>query len=94
MMCHITRIILIGTPALSECIFAFSCLRNLKYTTDEREQKFKEYLNLLRQWRNDEAHLSPNATDDEIDAALKVVTAMYLFVVGNNITELESTGRL
>ena len=82
------------TPALSECIFAFSCLRNLKYTTDEREQKFKEYLNLLRQWRNDEAHLSPNATDDEINAALKVVTAMYLFVVGNNITELESAGRL
>ena len=82
------------TPALSECIFAFSCLRKLKYSTDEREQKFKEYLNMLRQWRNDEAHLSPNATDEEINVALKVVTAMYLFVVGNNITELESSGRL
>lgn len=41
---------------------------------------------MLRQWRNDEAHLSPNATDEEINVALKVVTAMYLFVVGNNIT--------
>ena len=82
------------TPALSECIFAFPCLRNLKYSTDECDQKFREYLNMLRQWRNDEAHLSPNATDDEINVALKVVTAMYLFVVGNNITELESAGRL
>lgn len=44
------------SPGLSECIFAFPCLKNLKYSTDEKEQKFKVYLDLLRQWRNDEAH--------------------------------------
>lgn len=82
------------TPGLSECIFAFPCLKGPKHSTDECEQKFKGYLDLLRQWRNDEAHLSPNATEDEINAALKVVTSMYLYVVGNNITDLESVGKL
>ena len=57
-------------------------------------QKFKVYLDLLRQWRNDEAHLSPNATDEEVNAALKIVTSMYMFVVGNNITDLEMAGAL
>lgn len=82
------------SPGLSECIFAFPCLKNLKYSTDEKEQKFKIYLDLLRQWRNDEAHLSPNATDEEVNAALKIVTSMYMFVVGNNITDLEMAGAL
>lgn len=82
------------SPGLSECIFAFPCLKSLRYSTEENEQKFKVYLDLLRQWRNDEAHLSPNATDDEVNAALKVVTSMYMFVVGNNITDLEIAGVL
>jgi type I restriction enzyme R subunit len=82
------------TPALSECIFAFPCLRNLRHSTNESDQKFKDYIELLRQWRNDEAHLSPNATEEEINAALKVVTSMYLYVVGNNITDLEMAGKL
>lgn len=82
------------SPGLSECIFAFPCLKNLKYSTDEKEQKFKVYLDLLRQWRNDEVHLSPNATDEEVNAALKIVTSMYMFVVGNNITDLEMAGAL
>ena len=81
-------------PGLSECIFAFPCLKSLKYSTDELELKFKNYLDLVRQWRNDEVHLSPNATVEEINAALKVVTSMYLFVAGSNITGLEMAGRL
>ena len=77
------------TPSLSECIFAFDCLRGLKYTTDEAEQRFKIYIDMLRQWRNDEAHLSPNATEEEVNAAIKVVSTMYLYVVANSITDLE-----
>lgn len=82
------------TPSLSECIFAFKCLRTLKDTEDEALQKYKLYLELLRQWRNDEAHLSPNAAEDEVNAALKVVSTMYLYVVAHCITELEISGIL
>ncbi len=77
------------TPGLSECIFAFDCLRGLKYSTDEAEQRFKIYIDLLRQWRNDEAHISPNATEEEVNAAIKVVSTMYLYVVANSVTDLE-----
>ena len=81
-------------PGLSECIFAFPCLKSLRYSTDEIEQIFSNYLDLVRQWRNDEVHLSPNATVEEINAALKVVVSMYLYVVGSNITELEMACKL
>ena len=64
-------------------------MRGLKYSTDEDEQRFKIYIDLLRQWRNDEAHLSPNATEEEVNAAIKVVSTMYLYVVANSVTDLE-----
>ena len=82
------------TPTLAECIFAFDCLRTLKDIEDDAEQRYKQYLELLRQWRNDEVHLSPNATEDEVNAALKVVSTMYLYVVAYSITDLEVEGVL
>ena len=74
-----------STPGLSECIFAFDDLRGLKYSTDDIYKSFNIYLDMLRKWRNDEAHLSPNAPENEINAAIKVITAMYLYIVGHNI---------
>ena len=47
---------------------------------------------MLRQSRNDEAHLSPNASEDDKNAALKVISTMYLFVVAHSVTELECEG--
>ena len=81
-------------PGLAECIFAFDCLRGLKYTTDENEQKFKAYLDMLRQWRNDEAHLSPNASEEDINAAARIISSMYIYVVSNSVRDLEESGIL
>lgn len=81
-------------PGLAECIFAFDCLRGLKYTTDENEQKFKGYLDMLRQWRNDEAHLSPNASEEDINAAARIISSMYIYVVSNSVRDLEESGIL
>ena len=47
------------------------------------------YMGKVRQWRNDEAHRAPITTDEEVNAAIKVLVAMYLFVTGNSITDLE-----
>ena len=69
-------------------------MKTLKDTEDEALQKYKLYLEMLRKWRNDEAHLSPNATEDDVNAALKVVSTMYLYVVAHSITELEISGVL
>src|SRR3712207_8282466 len=55
-------------------------------------QEFSQRLTILRQLRNDESHASMNMTEQEVDAALRIVIDMYLFVTGMNITELEAAG--
>ena len=80
------------TPSLADAIHSFSCLWNLKYDQTETGQKFYRYLEILRQWRNDEAHIAPNAPEAEVNAAIKIVSAIYLYVTGYSITELEMAG--
>ena len=46
-------------------------------------------LTLLRQLRNDEAHQSQEASEQEVNAAIDIALDMYLYAVGTNITELE-----
>lgn len=80
------------TPSLADAIHSFSCLWNLKYDQTETGQKYYRYLEMLRQWRNDEAHIAPNAPETEVNAAIKIVSAIYLYVTGYSITELEMAG--
>lgn len=74
---------------LANAIHSFKCLWNLKYATTEEGKRFSEYLDMVRQWRNDEAHRAPITTDEEVNAAIKILVAMYLFVTGSSITDLE-----
>jgi len=76
---------------LSNALFAFDCLRGLKYNTDEHYANFKEYIEMVRQWRNDEAHLAPNSNEAEIIAATHILVTMYVFVVSQVTTDLESS---
>ena len=76
-------------PALADSIHAFTCLWNLKYATDDAGKKFSSYLQMLRDWRNEEAHNAPSSSDAEVDTAIKVVVALYLYVTAYSITDLE-----
>ena len=40
---------------------------------------------MVRDWRNDQAHKAPTATEQECDYAINVLTTMYLFVVAFGI---------
>ena len=80
------------SATLSSAIFGISSLRNLKYTTNEGLKEFNDRLDIVRQLRNEEAHGSVDVTENEVDAAIKVIIDMYLFAVGTNITELEMAG--
>lgn len=82
------------TPTLSNAIFAFDCLRKLKYDTNPAYQTFYGYLTNLKEWRNLESHAAPIATEQELIAGSKVVVAMYLYVVSCNIAELDQIGSL
>ena len=76
-------------PSLSNAIFAFDCLRELKYDSNPAYQTFYGYLNNLREWRNLESHAAPTATEQDLIAGTKVVVAMYLFVTAWSIGDLE-----
>lgn len=79
-------------PTFIDCIFAFSCLKGLKYNTDARYKKFYTYLELVKQWRNDESHTAPDASSKELNSAIHVVSTIYYYVVSQTITELEQAG--
>ena len=67
--------------SFSNAIFAFRCLHGLRNNTDERFSNFKQYLDMVRQWRNDEAHIAPNADEAEIKLATHILVTMYVFVI-------------
>ena len=79
-------------PSLKHAIRAFRCLNGLKYSTTEEGKKYAQYLQMVRDWRNAISHSAPTTTEQEIDAAIQIVVAMYLYVTGLSITDLEMAG--
>jgi type I restriction enzyme R subunit len=79
---------------LANCIFAFPCLRNLRYSTKETEIKMSEYLGIIRNNRNTNdgngAHASYLLSEDQLDSNIKAFTTLYLYVVGLNLNELKA----
>ena len=80
------------SASLADAIHAFKCLWDLKYGTSEESKKYEKFLSMVRDWRNDISHNAPTTSEQEIDAALQVVIAMYLYVTGISITDLEMAG--
>ena len=73
---------------LSNAIFAFPALRGLKNNPKPEYQEFSQRLSLLRQLRNQESHGSIEINEQEVDAAIRIVIDMYLFVTGMNVNNL------
>lgn len=44
---------------------------------------------MVRDWRNDNAHKAPTATEQECDTAINVLTSMYLYIVAFGIKKRE-----
>lgn len=82
-----------GTDSsLADALFAFRSLWGLKNNPSPAYKKFADYLSMVRQWRNDESHLAPSASENEVERATTILVAMYLYVTGWSITELEEAG--
>lgn len=78
--------------SLADALFAFRSLWGLRNNPLPEYKKFADYLSMVRQWRNDESHLAPSASDNEVERATTILVAMYLYVTGWSITELEEAG--
>ena len=61
----------------------------MKFSESEADKKFSDYLGMVRDWRNDNAHKAPTATEQECDTAINVLTSMYLYVVAFGIKNRE-----
>lgn len=82
------------TPSFTDALLSFPALANLKKSTDERYQHFYQYLELVKQWRNDESHEANLSTENDLRAAQHIVVAMYLFFVSQCTADLEIKGAL
>lgn len=80
------------SATFSDCIFAHESLKRLKHTTDSRYFRFRDYLDKVRSWRNDEAHSAPEFTDTELRKAVHILVTMYTYVISRSITDLEMNG--
>ena len=67
-------------------------LWQLKYSTDEAKQQLYQWLLMVKDWRNSESHISPTASEQELNAAINVIVTMYCYATGSCITDLEMNG--
>ena len=73
-------------------IYAVKPLWQLKYSQDEAHQRLFQYLQMVKEWRNAESHISPTASEQEINAAINIILTMYCYATGMCITDLEMAG--
>lgn len=73
-------------------IHGFGCLWGLKNNPGTAYQQLYSYLEMVKRWRNDESHISPTATEQELNTAISVVVTLYFYATGRSITDLEEAG--
>ncbi len=79
------------SPSLADCIFAFEELKSLKQKKREKYKRMYSYLDTMRNLRNDESHVSPDATEEEILASSRIVATLYLYITAHSLAALEKT---
>ena len=67
-------------------------LWQLKYSTDPSKQRLYQWLLMVKEWRNSESHISPTATEQELNGAISIIITMYGYAIGSCITDLEMNG--
>ena len=79
---------------LANCIFAFPCLKNLRWSTKETEHKLSGYLDIIRTNRNTDegngAHASHLLTETQLDGHIKAFVTLYLYVTGMCLSDIKS----
>lgn len=81
-------------PTYIDALLSLPCLASLKNNPDERYQKFHNYSEMVKSWRDTEAHESAMLTEQELKAATHILVTMYLFVITQNTAVLDEVGAL
>lgn len=72
-----------------DSVKAFRCLWGLRHNYIAGYQELSQKLELAKSWRNDQSHISPTSTEEELNLGLNVMIMLYAFVAGSSIRELE-----
>ena len=79
---------------LANCIFAFPCLKKLKWSTKEAEKKLSGYLDIIRNNRNTSdgngAHSSYLLAEPQLDSNIKAFMSLYIYVTGMCYNEIKA----
>ena len=81
-----------SSTTFADCIYGHDSLKRLKHTTDTRYFAFRDYLEKVRGWRNEEAHSAPEMDESDLREAVHVLVTMYVYVVSKSSTDLKMTG--
>ena len=73
-------------------IYAVRPLWQLKFSDDKDKQRLYQWLLMVKEWRNSESHISPTASEQEVDGAINIIITMYCYATGSCITDLEMNG--
>ena len=75
---------------LKDVIREIPCLRDLRTNPQSKFQQIYQYLEKLRISRNTESHISPAATDEELEKSTKEIITVYAFLTASCISQLPS----
>ena len=79
---------------LANCIFAFPCLKKLKWSTKDAEKKLSGYLDIIRNNRNTSdgngAHSSYLLAEPQLDSNIKAFMSLYIYVTGMCYNEIKA----
>lgn len=73
-------------------IYAVKPLWQLKFNQNDAHQRLYQYLQMVKEWRNAESHISPTASEQELNGAINIILTMYCYATGMCITDLEMAG--
>lgn len=68
----------------------FDTLRGLYRNPDDRYSNFKQYYDMLYEWRNADSHAAPVLPEAQLPAAIHIIVAMYVFATMVSVTDIES----
>ena len=69
-------------------------LRDLNSNPNLTKRKLSDWLEKVKEWRNNEAHGSYTITEQELNRNINIVLAMYCYVAGEYISDLEAAGHV
>ena len=81
-----------GEATWANVIHDVDYLWQLKFKHDDAHQRLYQYLQMVKVWRNEESHISPTASEQELDGAINIIITMYCYATGMCITDLEMAG--